>query len=298
MNNNIDTILVVDDEELNLELIEEYLSTEGYKCECVTRGREAIERLNKNHNKYSCVLLDRMMPEMDGIEVLNIIKADSNYSRLPIIMQTAITGKESLQEGLEAGAYYYLTKPYNARTLLAIVRAAVTDYQQVISLQHSLAETTYSLQMMQQGRFNFKTIEQARSLSVLLAKACNHADNVVLGLSELFINAIEHGNLGISYKDKTKLIETGCWESEIEHLLSIDPYRDRKVSVEFNRTKNQQAFTIIDQGEGFSWKEYMEISPERALNSHGRGIAMAKTISFDSIEYCGKGNEVYVTVLS
>jgi len=298
MSNNIDTILVVDDEELNLELIGEYLLTDGYKCECVTRGQEAIERLRKNRSKYSCVLLDRMMPEMNGIEVLKIIKTDSHYSRLPIIMQTALTGSDFLQEGMEAGAYYYLTKPYNARTLLAIVKAAVTNYQQVISLQHSLKETTYSLQMMQQGKFNFKTIEQARSLAVLLARACNHADNVVLGLSELFINAIEHGNLGISYKDKTKLTETGNWEAEIKHRLSIDPYRGRNVSVEFNRTKKQQTFTIIDQGDGFSWKQYMEISPERALNSHGRGIVMAKAISFDSVEYRGKGNEVYVTVLS
>lgn len=298
MSDNIDTILVVDDEELNLELIEEYLLIEGYKCECVTRGQEAIERLRKNRSKYSCVLLDRMMPEMNGIEVLNIIKTDSHYSRLPIIMQTAMTGNEFLQEGLEAGAYYYLTKPYSARTLLAIVRAAVTDYQQVINLQHSLKETTHSLQMMQQGRFNFKTIEQAKSLAVLLAKACDHADNVVLGLSELFINAIEHGNLGISYKDKTELTAAGNWETEIKYRLSIDPYRIRNVSVEFNRTKKQQTFTIIDQGEGFSWQQYMEISPERALNSHGRGIVMAKTISFDSIEYRGKGNEVYVTVLS
>ncbi len=298
MSNNIDTILVVDDEELNLELIEEYLLIDGYKCECVTRGQEAIERLRKNRSKYSCVLLDRMMPGMNGIEVLNIIKTDSHYSRLPIIMQTAMTGNEFLQEGLEAGAYYYLTKPYSARTLLAIVRAAVTDYQQVVNLQHSLKETTHSLQMMQQGRFNFRTIEQAKSLAVLLAKACDHADNVVLGLSELFINAIEHGNLGISYKDKTELTEAGNWETEIKYRLSIYPYRVRNVSVEFNRTKNQQTFTIIDQGDGFSWQQYMEISPERALNSHGRGIAMAKTISFDSIEYRGKGNEVYVTVLS
>ena len=51
-------------------------------------------------------------------------------------------------------------------------------------------------------------------------------------------------------------------------------------------------YRIEDQGEGFDWRKYLEISPERAFHTHGRGIAMSRMLCFDSLEYVGKGNEV------
>ncbi len=292
------TILVVDDEALNLELIKEYLDSANFACECVKDGQHALRLINKDFSKYSCVLLDRMMPEMDGIEVLKRIKSNALYSQLPVIIQTAVTGKDSMREGLEAGAHYYLTKPYDQKMLAAIVSAAVNDYDQYKRLQTRLNETAYSLQMMQHGNFRFKTLKEARMLAILLAKACVNADNVVIGLSELLINAVEHGNLSIGYSDKTRLNETGFWQHEIARRLLMDEYCNKEVSVDVERIGKQLNFTIIDEGEGFDWRKYMEISPERALNSHGRGIAIANSVSFDEIEYYGKGNKVRVKVFN
>lgn len=298
MAENNKTVLVVDDEELNLELIESFLDASGYISECVSGGRQALDLLAKDADKYCCILLDRMMPEMDGIEVLTEIKKRRDCERLPVIMQTAMVGKENMREGLEAGAYYYLTKPYDRKTLLSIVAAAVKAYEQYSALQSELCETAHSLKMMQQGQFRFKTIDEGRKLAVLLARACPDADNTVIGLSELLVNAVEHGNLAISYADKTKLNQAGRWLDEIEHRLQQDEYRNREVVVNFERSRNRINITIIDQGDGFNWNQYLEVSPERALNSHGRGIAMANMLSFDEIEYRGKGNEVQVTVFN
>ncbi len=290
------TILVIDDEGFNLELIKEYLNVAGFECVGVNNGQQALALINKNFDRYCCVLLDRMMPKMDGIEVLKRIKGNRLHSRLPVILQTAMTGGENAREGVEAGAYYYLTKPYDQKMLIAIVSAAVNDYDQYKQLQAKLNETAYSLQMMQSGHFRFKTLEDAKMLAVLLAKACVNADSVVIGLSELLINAVEHGNLGISYNDKTRLNETSLWRNEITRRLLMEVNRDKEVSVDFEKKEKQLNFIIRDQGEGFDWSMYMEMNPERALNSHGRGIAIANSVGFDEIEYRGKGNEVCVKI--
>ncbi len=289
-------VMVVDDEELNLELISEYLASEGIQPECVNRGDKALQMLMNEPDKYSAMLLDRMMPGMDGIEVLKHIKANKALSHLPVIMQTAKVGKENMLEGLKAGAHYYLTKPYDRQTLLTIVKTAIRDYQHVYELQANLRESADSLMLMQRGEFRFKTIEEGRSLAALLANTCEDSSRVVLGLTELLINAVEHGNLGISYEEKSRLNQNGEWEEEIRRRSMQETYKDREVVVEFERNANEVLFTIRDQGEGFDWRQYLEISPERAFDSHGRGIAMANTISFDTIDYVGVGNEVCVSV--
>jgi anti-sigma regulatory factor (Ser/Thr protein kinase) len=68
------------------------------------------------------------------------------------------------------------------------------------------------------------------------------------------------------------------------------------LSIEFSRGNDEITFIINDQGNGFDWEQYMEISPHRVFDSYGRGIAMANLISFDQIEYLGTGNKVCVTV--
>ena len=72
----------------------------------------------------------------------------------------------------------------------------------------------------------------------------------------------------------------------------------RVATVEFERKENIIEFIIADQGSGFEWKNYLALNPDRAFDSHGRGIAMAKSISFDQIEFRGNGNEVSVSVIN
>ncbi len=66
--------------------------------------------------------------------------------------------------------------------------------------------------------------------------------------------------------------------------------------MKFERRADEVVFNIVDQGAGFDWSKYLQISPDRAFDTHGRGIAMANSISFDHIEYQGIGNEVRATV--
>jgi anti-sigma regulatory factor (Ser/Thr protein kinase) len=74
--------------------------------------------------------------------------------------------------------------------------------------------------------------------------------------------------------------------------LALPAYAGRTVSLEFERHGGAVEVLITDQGDGFDWKPYLELDPARAFHVHGRGIALARKMSFESIQYLGKGNQV------
>ena len=292
------SVLVVDDEIFNLDLITDYLDESDIDIDvvCVERGEQALSVLQESPDRFSAILLDRMMPGIDGIEVLTRIKKDEKINRLPVIMQTASSGQKNMIEGLNAGAYYYLSKPYDQETLIVIVKTAIRDYQHYVNIQESLKQSVQTLKMMDEGLFNFKSLEEGRNLAILLANACPDSERVVLGLTELITNAVEHGNLGITYEEKSMLNAKGDWESEVANRLASPVYKDKFATVEFSRSDNEITFVITDQGKGFDWRKFLKVSPERAFDSHGRGIALANSISFKNLEYLDNGNKVRVTV--
>ena len=292
------TVLAVDDETFNLEILVEYLEEEGYGCISARDGAEAVAQLDKEPERFDAVLLDRMMPKMDGMEVLTWIKNHAHLSTLPVIMQTAKATKEDMLDGLRAGASYYLCKPFDRETLIAIVNTAVGDYQNYRTLQEQTMSTVRTLKLLKRGQFMFRTFEEGRNLAMLLANASSIGQRLVIGLSELFVNAVEHGNLGIGYEEKSRLNTRGEWEAEIRNRQAMAEYEDRYVTVEYTSGEDELSFLIRDQGNGFDWKGYLEISPDRAFDNHGRGIAMARSLSFDSLEYRGNGNEVLAVVRS
>lgn len=289
-------ILVVDDEPISLDTMVENLVEEGYEVVSATSGGEAWQRIESEAGRFDTILLDRMMPDMDGIEVLRRVKSQPGMLHLPVIMQTGMTADSDVAEGLRAGAFYYLTKPFSAETLLAIVSAAVRDHQGYLGLQREAEQLGRSLACLQSGKFQFCSPEEARNLATLAANVAPDAGRVVLGLSELMLNAIEHGNLAIGYEEKSRLIERGELMDEIRRRLDSDQFGGRLAELHIERTANEISYLVRDQGSGFDWHNYLEMNPERAFDTHGRGIAMSRLLSFDRLEYRGRGNEVMAVV--
>ncbi|KAF0813136.1 Response regulator PleD [Andreprevotia sp. IGB-42] len=284
-------ILIVDDEPFNLEILSEHLLDEGYDVLTAEDGEAAWNVLS--HDKaFDAILLDRMMPRMDGMALLARLKQQTEFEHVPVIMQTAVGAAENVREGLAAGAYYYLIKPFQRDMLLAIVAAAVSFHREKKQLEAQLSDQASTYRLLQNGEFHFQTLDEARQLTLLLSNACPNPQKVALGLSELLVNAVEHGNLGISYSEKTRLLQQGRWHDEVASRLAHPDYRQRRVCVRFTRKDGHLEFTIADEGAGFDWKPFLEFSPERAFDPHGRGISMARMLSFDMVEYQGKGNEV------
>ena len=290
-------LLVIDDEPFNLEILTDYLADAGFYCECYENPIKGWQHLDANSD-YQCILLDRMMPDMDGLELLAKIKQDPRFQNIPVIIQTADGSADSLCNGMRAGAFYYLTKPFSRDLLLTVVEAALADYKRYLSLQEHLAQSTESLKLIKNAVFEIKTLAQADGMAAMLANCCPDPQKAVVGLSELLINAIEHGNLEIDFDQKTQLLANNSWQDYVIEKLKSEPYSNRYVRIELNKLEDQGEleFIITDEGTGFDWMSLEDHASKRVMQSHGRGILIAKNLSFDSVEFIGSGNQVRACV--
>ena len=280
-------VLAVDDEPFDLLLIDRYLSRSGFQVTRANSGAHALKILEQcRHDLPEAILLDRMMPEMSGIEVMEILVADPDFRDIPVIMQTGLADPER----------YYIAKPFSSELLVSMVRAAVDDYRRMRELRDSTSEFSHSLKLVCGAQYELRTLQEARMLATHLSQFFPQPGRAIFGIIELLVNAVEHGNLGLDYADKSKLLRSGSWETEVTRRLELPEFRDRRVRVDLKKLPACTRLRVTDEGGGFDWTPYLEIQPERVFDLHGRGIAMSRMTSFDSIEYHGRGNEVEVTV--
>ncbi len=116
-------ILVVDDEEDILELVRFNLAREGYPIICTTSGEESLKIAQKEHPDL--IVLDLMLPGIDGLDVAKALKNDPKTRDIPIVMLTAKGEEADIVTGLELGADDYIAKPFSPRILVARVRAVL-----------------------------------------------------------------------------------------------------------------------------------------------------------------------------
>lgn len=116
-------VYVVDDEENILDLVEYNLAKEKFLVERFTTGEDVLDEIK--FKKPDLILLDLMLPGIDGLEVCNLLKRDSEYSSIPIIMLTAKGEESDIVTGLELGADDYIPKPFSPRVLIARVKAVL-----------------------------------------------------------------------------------------------------------------------------------------------------------------------------
>ena len=112
-------ILIVDDDEMVLIAVNELLCQEGYEVHAVSSGKEALDKLNQDG--YDLLMLDVIMPEMDGFELCRQIRKRENYKETPIVFLTAKSRDEDRAQGQEAGANLFLSKPISPNKLLEII---------------------------------------------------------------------------------------------------------------------------------------------------------------------------------
>jgi len=302
MQNGKIRILAVDDEAANLEILSENLIDAGYEVLCARNGVNAWELLERNPG-IMLILLDRMMPEMDGMAFIRQQKTHEKFRHIPVIMQTGAASTEQMKEGIEAGVFYYLTKPYDEALLLAIVEAAINDVRRADATNLELQELHTNLTSLHDGLknlvggvFEFRTLDEVRRIAFIVANSCPDPKKTILGISEIMINAVEHGNLGITFEEKSKLLLNGNYEYEIRKRLDAPHNRQKKATVEIKRNGQEMQIIITDTGAGFDWARFMKLSPERATLPNGRGIAMAEMFSFDHLVYVKPGNKVICSI--
>lgn len=295
---NLGTILVVDDDRTMVAMLEAQLLRDGYTIITAHGGEEALRLVQLHANQLDTILLDRTMPGMDGLTVMRHLKNDPLYQQIPVIMITGSDSPEQVREGIDAGVFYYLTKPAQESVLKSVLAAAMRDRsQQRILRQHQLRQHK-GFTLIDTARFKCRTLEEAESLAVFIANSFPEPERSGSGLMELLVNAVEHGNLEVGYDLKSVLIEKGSWRHELARRVDLPQFQEKFVEVLLQIKPDGVYVQITDQGEGFNWRSYLMIDPSRTQDNHGRGIAQANAQSFDQLKYNAKGNQVLVVVLN
>ena len=289
-------LLIVDDEEYNLKIIQHHLKDMNFNISTAQNGKQALTFLEKTNNNYDLILLDRIMPDMDGLEILNKIKANKRLNEIPVIFQTSMTSEKDIYDGLQAGAHYYLTKPYDKKLMISVIQNAYEEYDSHRQLQKAIQDTNQALVLMKQCQYHIKTIEDAYTLSIFFRNFFPKKTSIAIGMYEILVNAVEHGNLGITYTEKSSLKKENRLEEEIKHRLAKPENKDKHVIIDILKENDLIYFTVKDTGPGFDWEPYLKFSTDRAFDNHGRGIALAMISGFNKMEYIGCGNEVKITI--
>lgn len=290
-------ILTVDDQIDDLDIINHILMRDNYSIVSATNCLEALNVLEKQGD-IDIVVLDRMMPIMDGMAFLHRLSQNSRLANIPVIMQTAAGDEHEVREGIEAGVYWYITKPFSHKLLSSIVKSAlrvsrkhkkvreITDYYVTRrkKLKHGMSK-------MDKCSFSFQSLKDAKNIATAISCLFPNPRQMVGPCIELLVNAVEHGNLKIDFEEKSQLLLDGKWDDEIEYREKLKDNKDKKVLINVERSDEDITVNIQDEGDGFDWEPYLNLDSSRAHRVNGRGIYLAK-LEFDEINYQGCGNEV------
>lgn len=280
-------ILAVEDEPANLDLIERHLAAAGWRTVRAEDGSAALHKLEED---IDLILVDKVMPNLDGMGFLRAVKGDARFRDIPVVMLTAAPTEAEAAEGIRAGLRYHLSKPFDGAMLLGIANVAMQDLQTKRLLAEKVRNANDGLRLMQQARFLFRTLDDVANLACNIATCFPDPDKAAIGLHQLLLNAVEHGNLGIGYSEKARLLMDGCWGEEVERRLDLPENREKFATLTFEATGGAIVVHIEDRGQGFDWRRYLHFSPERATHLNGRGIATSRAVSFQSLEFLGVGN--------
>ena len=264
-------ILVVEDDADLSSLLCELLSHSGYCADASTDGPAAVERVSCE--RPDAIVLDVMLPGMDGFEVCQRLKFHRETNLIPILMLTALDSREARERGLRVGADRYLTKPFEPDELLREVRDTLDHRRRLIE---GRVRTSIKLQMQSDSRYREQLNDLLSELFLLTPLTEEEVGRIRYAVLEMASNAIEWGN-----RKRRELTVTIAYEVTDDHVK----------------------FIIEDQGSGFNPTElphaandddpiaHMSIREQLGLRDGGFGILIAKGM-VDRVEYNETGNQV------
>lgn len=130
------SIIVIDDEDYNLDILKRILIKNGFvSVKCYNKAEDVLESLyNEPIDNIDLFLVDRNLPGLSGIEFTQIIRSNPKTCKLPVVMQTASSNLREVQEGIESGVDYYVTKPFSSKDLIKTVNQALEQKKHKTSL--------------------------------------------------------------------------------------------------------------------------------------------------------------------
>lgn len=288
-------VLVVDDDPFSLGLLKRILEREQYMPIPASSGEDAWEVLDDT--EIDMVIADRILPRMSALDLSRRMRANPDLKDIPLILMASSNSRHEICESIAAGVFFYLQKPLDLESMRSVLQAAHQHIRHIRELTTLMHQAEQGATLIRNATFEFHTLEEAEGLATLLARTCPDPKRHLSGIIEILINALEHGNLGIGYEDKTSLVNSGNWREEVVRRQNLPANQSRPVKVRYEKIPGSHLeIRIRDQGPGFNWKNYLEFDPKRVTHNHGRGIAMARAISLDELSFNSDGNEAVIRI--
>jgi DNA-binding response OmpR family regulator len=288
-------VLVVDDQPAVQQFLKEVLELHGYEVLTAEDGVKALEHYREFRPSFT--LTDISMPGMTGLELLKQIKT---LNAEAIVMLMTGAGSETYAiEALRGGAVNYFTKPVDINDLLNTL-SRYTPLASGYDFEH------YAASFLQEETLNLVLENDLAQVNHGVQMIVNHSRAIFpmseiytlrFGLYEMIVNAIEHGNLGITFQEKSRALEENRFGELMRERIGDPRFQDRRVSVDCRISREGLQCDVRDEGEGFDHSVYSSVDDPAALferlgaSLHGRGIILTR-LQFDSMQFNEVGNEV------
>jgi len=286
-------ILIIDDEKPVRDVLNIALSEEGYESYQAPSGELGFELFKSS--EPDIVLTDVMMPGIDGIEVTKRMKVQRDD--IDVVVMSGFGTEELVVNALRAGASNYIKKPIVFDELFKILddiifkrenRKRFEIFREIVESEHKDIAIGNDVSRVwgavNQILFNAQAVADPNSL-----------EGMCIGLYELLINAIEHGNLGITFREKSDALQNNTYRELLESRMKRADSEGMVVRIESDYEPSSITVEIRDQGEGFDLSTLPDLKDAEAiLLDHGRGVLLA-TLFYDSVDYSEPGNCVKVS---
>lgn len=284
-------VLIVEDDPGIRGLLETLVRTDGHEPLLAADGEEGFDVFQSG--QPDLIISDLGMPRVNGLELLEKIR---HLDRETYFVVMTGNGSEQLAaRALDLRANNYLHKPVDMNELRALLkkcshllkrRRITSEVRRLVSQRETVVEIPNRLDIVPE------------IVDILLADVAHLYPrevilNMQLGLYELIVNAIEHGNLGVTFEEKSRILEKSpeLFASLIETRAREPQYKERRAKATFIQHRDRCEWIIEDQGAGFDPDCVPSPLQEGMEGLCGRGIFLAR-LQFDDVNYHGKGNKV------
>lgn len=277
--------------------LQTFLDKEIYLLTFCVNVTQAILQVNKSPiAHYNALIIDESALNQDDFSELKSFREYSYFGFIPLILLVNNPLSNAIQKGIDIGMSFYLIYPFNDELLNTVIHTAIQGLNNRQEISTRLASFEMAHPRLQKAVFHIQTVAEAQAIASVLAYMAPDQKRIAIGLFELILNSIEHGNLGIGYKLKSQLITDSKLQTEITRRLSLEENSDKLVTVTLERKTDFFEFIISDNGAGFNYTNFLDFEENRATDSHGRGIMIANRLSFDFLEYRDSGSTVICRV--
>lgn len=285
-------ILVAEDEAESRSYITMLLEQSGHQVVTAENGKIAFQKFQKE--LFDLVITDLSMPEMNGLTLLRLIK-NLNHD-IPVVFVSGLKDIEMVVEALRNGACDYLTKPFDEDDILGGIERAAR-----FIIKDQAMKTCASYLKDESKRYIFDNQPElinsmARFICQDLQLQFKDTDlqSVQLALIEALNNAVFHGNLEVDSAIKQN-DDISSFERHIKtalERLKKEPYKSRKVYINYSLSENNIEIKVRDEGKGFDFESLPDpLDPDSFINPSGRGLLMIRTFC-DEVKWNDTGNEI------